>query len=87
MMYSKDSSEENGTKFKGKGGCKAIAKVVFMELSVIESMNVVTVKIWAECLGFYPIVENRNSIEFSKVGEPDVIAYLKCGRVYRVETL
>lgn len=25
-MYSKDSSEENGTNFKGKGGCKAIAK-------------------------------------------------------------
>lgn len=58
-----------------------------MELAIIEKMNKVTVKIWAECLGFYPIVENENSIEFSKVGEPDVIAYLKSGKVYRVETL
>lgn len=50
-------------------------------------MNSVTLKIWAECLGFYPIAESRNSIEFAKVGEPDVIAYLKGGRVYRVEIL
>lgn len=58
-----------------------------MELGVIEKMNSVTLKIWAECLGFYPIAESKNSIEFAKVGEPDVIAYLKGGRVYRVETL
>lgn len=59
-----------------------------MEISIVEKMNVVTLKIWAECLGFYPIVENKNSIEFAKAsGEPDVIAYLKGGKVYRVETL
>ena len=58
-----------------------------MELSVVEKMNSVTIKIWAECLGFYPIAENKNSIEFSKVGEPDVVAYLKGGKVYRIETL
>lgn len=58
-----------------------------MERSIVEKMNKITLKIWAEMLGYYPIVESKNSIEFSKVGEPDVVAYLKGGKVYRVETL
>lgn len=58
-----------------------------MERSIVEKMNKITLKIWAEMLGYYPIVENKNSIEFAKVGESDVIAYLKGDRVYRVETL
>ena len=87
MMYSKDSSEENGTKNQRKGHCKAVQRKKKMELSVVEKMNKVTLKIWAEMLGYCSIVENKNSIEFAKVGEPDVVAYFKCGKVYRVETL
>lgn len=86
-MYSKDSSEENGTKNQRKGYCKTVQRKKKMELSVVEKMNKVTLKIWAEMLGYCSIVENKNSIEFAKVGEPDVVAYLKGDKVYRVETL